>query len=193
MMEANVTDRVLSDDIEDVIVSEEQIKLRVRELGRQISEDYRGKDFMLVGILRGAFVFLADLIREMGISVETDFIAISSYGSASTTSGVVRILKDLDDDIADKHVLIVEDILDTGLTLNYLIKNLSSRRPASLEICSFIVKEGKQRVPIRLKYSGFTVPNTFVVGYGLDYAQMYRNLPFIGTLKRSVYEDDAIL
>ncbi|WP_286678810.1 hypoxanthine phosphoribosyltransferase [Candidatus Aquicultor secundus] len=193
MMEANVTDRVLSDDIEDVIVSEEQIKLRVRELGRQISEDYRGKDLMLVGILRGAFVFLADLIREMGISVETDFIAISSYGSASTTSGVVRILKDLDDDIADKHVLIVEDILDTGLTLNYLIKNLSSRRPASLEICSFIVKEGKQRVPIRLKYSGFTVPNTFVVGYGLDYAQMYRNLPFIGTLKRSVYEDDAIL
>ncbi|NCO66030.1 MAG: hypoxanthine phosphoribosyltransferase [Candidatus Aquicultor secundus] len=192
-MEANVTDRVLSDDIEDVIVSEEQIKLRVRELGRQISEDYRGKDLMLVGILRGAFVFLADLIREMGISVETDFIAISSYGSASTTSGVVRILKDLDDDIADKHVLIVEDILDTGLTLNYLIKNLSSRRPASLEICSFIVKEGKQRVPIRLKYSGFTVPNTFVVGYGLDYAQMYRNLPFIGTLKRSVYEDDAIL
>jgi len=193
MMEANVTDRVLSDDIEDVIVSEEQIKLRVRELGRQISEDYRGKDLMLVGILRGAFVFLADLIREMGISVETDFIAISSYGSASTTSGVVRILKDLDDDIADKHVLIVEDILDTGLTLNYLIKTLSSRRPASLEICSFIVKEGKQRVPIRLKYSGFTVPNTFVVGYGLDYAQMYRNLPFIGTLKRSVYEDDAIL
>ncbi|MHB8840803.1 MAG: hypoxanthine phosphoribosyltransferase [Candidatus Aquicultor sp.] len=192
-MEANVTDRVLSDDIEDVIVSEEQIKLRVRELGRQISEDYKGKDLMLVGILRGAFVFLADLIRQMGVSVETDFIAISSYGSASTTSGVVRILKDLDDDIADKHVLIVEDILDTGLTLNYLIKNLSSRRPASLEICSFIVKEGKQRVPIQLKYSGFTVPNTFVVGYGLDYAQMYRNLPFIGTLKRSVYEDDGIV
>ncbi len=192
-MEANVTDRVLSDDIEAVIVSEEQIKLRVRELGRQISEDYKGKDLMLVGILRGAFVFLADLIRQMAVSVETDFIAISSYGSASTTSGVVRILKDLDDDIANKHVLIVEDILDTGLTLNYLIKNLSSRRPASLEICSFIVKEGKQRVPIQLKYSGFTVPNTFVVGYGLDYAQMYRNLPFIGTLKRSVYEDDGIV
>ncbi len=192
-MEANVTDRVLSDDIEDVIVSEEQIKLRVCELGRQISEDYKGKDLMLVGILRGAFMFLADLIRQMDVSVETDFIAISSYGSASTTSGVVRILKDLDDDIADKHVLIVEDILDTGLTLNYLVKNLSSRRPASLEICSFIVKEGKQRVPIQLKYSGFTVPNTFVVGYGLDYAQMYRNLPFIGTLKRSVYEDDGIV
>lgn len=192
-METKLTDRVLSDDIEDILLSQEQIKLRVRELGRQISEDYKGKDLMLVGILRGAFVFLADLIREMSVSVETDFIAISSYGSASTTSGVVRILKDLDDDIADKHVLIVEDILDTGLTLNYLIKNLSSRRPASLEICSFIVKEGKQRVPIQLKYSGFTVPNTFVVGYGLDYAQMYRNLPFIGTLKRSVYEDDAML
>lgn len=188
-MKAKTLEQALADDIEEVLLNSEDIKQRVAELGRQISEDYKGKDLVLVGILRGAFVFLADLIREMSISAETDFIAISSYGSSSTTSGVVRILKDLDEDIEGRHVLIIEDILDTGLTLNYLLKNLSSRRPESLEICSFIVKEGKQSVKINLKYLGYTVPNRFVVGYGLDYAQRYRNLPFIGTLKPFVYED----
>lgn len=189
-MEISVVDGTQISDIEDILITSEEIRLRVEELGRRISEDYRGKDLLLIGILRGAFVFLADLVREVSIPIETDFIAISSYGSASTTSGVVRILKDLDDDIEGRHILIVEDILDTGLTLNYLVKNLSSRRPASLELCSFIVKEGKQRVPIELKYCGFRIPNTYVVGYGLDYAQRYRNLPFIGILKRSAYEND---
>lgn len=191
-MKANIAEKALADDIEKVLLSPEDIKRRVAELGRQISEDYKDKDVVLVGILRGAFVFLADLIREISIPVETDFIAISSYGSSSTTSGVVRILKDLDEDIEGRNVLIIEDILDTGLTLKYLVKNLSSRRPASLEICSFIVKEGKQSVAISLKYLGYTVPNRFVVGYGLDYAQRYRNLPFVGTLKPYVYERDEI-
>jgi len=191
-MDIRLTELALANDIEEVLLSEDDIKSRVAELGEEISRDYQGKELMLVGILRGAFVFLADLIRSVSIPIETDFIAISSYGSSSTTSGVVRILKDLDDDIENKHVLIIEDILDTGLTLNYLVKNLTSRRPASLEVCSFIVKEGKQRVSIDLKYSGFTVPNTFVVGYGLDYAQKYRNVPFIGTLKRSVYESEDL-
>jgi len=183
--------QMLAEDIEEVLITPEQIKQKVKELGEQISRDYKDKDLILVGILRGAFIFLADLVREMSIPVKTDFIAISSYGSSSTTSGVVRILKDLDDDIEGRHVLIVEDILDTGLTLNYLVKNLSSRHPASLEICSFVTKEGKQKVPIDLKYCGFRIPNIFVVGYGLDYAQEYRNLPFIGTLKRSIYEDEG--
>jgi len=191
-MDIRLAELALANDIEEVLLTEDDIKKRVAELGEEISRDYQGKELMLVGILRGAFVFLADLIRAINIPVETDFIAISSYGSSSTTSGVVRILKDLDDDIENKHVLIIEDILDTGLTLNYLVKNLTSRSPASLEVCSFIVKEGKQRVPIDLKYSGFTVPNTFVVGYGLDYAQKYRNVPFIGTLKRSVYESEDL-
>ncbi|HEY3375621.1 MAG TPA: hypoxanthine phosphoribosyltransferase [Candidatus Aquicultor sp.] len=189
-MNTHVSEQTLMGDIEGVLLSKDQIQKRVEELGRQISGDYRDKELLMVGILRGAFVFLADLMRAMSIHVETDFIAISSYGSASTTSGVVRILKDLDDGIEGKDILIVEDILDTGLTLNYLLKNLNSRRPASLEVCSFIVKEGKQRVPIDVKYPGFVVPDTFVVGYGLDYAQKYRNLPFIGTLRRSAYETD---
>lgn len=193
VMDIRLAQLALANDIEEVLLTEDDIKKRVAELGEEISRDYQGKELMLVGILRGAFVFLADLIRAISIPVETDFIAISSYGSSSTTSGVVRILKDLDDDIENKHVLIIEDILDTGLTLNYLVKNLTSRRPASLEVCSFIVKEGKQRVSIDLKCSGFTVPNTFVVGYGLDYAQKYRNVPFIGTLKHSVYESEDLL
>lgn len=186
-------EQILANDIDEVLVTREDIRLKVEELGALISKDYSDKNLLMVGILRGAFVFLADLIREVNIAMETDFIAISSYGSSTNTSGVVRILKDLDDDIEGRHVLIVEDILDTGLTLNYLVKNLSSRRPASLEVCSFIVKEGKQRVPITPKYSGFIVPNTFVVGYGLDYAQKYRNIPIIGTLKRSAYEDDGLV
>lgn len=189
-MKTHTREHVLAGDVEKILISADDIRQKVEELGRRISQDYQGKNLLMVGILRGAFVFLADLMRAISAPVETDFIAISSYGSASTTSGVVRILKDLDEDIEDRHVLIVEDILDTGLTLNYLVRNLSSRRPASLEVCSFVVKEGKQRVPIRPKYLGFTVPDTFVVGYGLDYAQKYRNLPFIGTLRPAVYSED---
>lgn len=182
-------EHVLTGDISEVLFTREQILNRVESLGRQINDDYQDRELLLVGILRGAFVFLADLIRHIDDDIETDFIAISSYGSASTTSGVVRILKDLDDDIEGRHVLIVEDILDTGLTLNYLLKNLMSRRPESLEVCSFIVKEGKQRVPIDVKYTGFNVPDMFVVGYGLDFAQKYRNLPYVGILKHHIYED----
>jgi hypoxanthine phosphoribosyltransferase len=187
-MSIELQEHVLSNDIEKILFTQEEILDRVKILGKEISDDYRDRDVLLVGILRGAFVFLADLIRNINDSVETDFIAISSYGSASTTSGVVRILKDLDDDIEGKHVLIVEDILDTGLTLNYLLKNLRSRRPASLEVCSFIVKEDKQSVAIDVRYSGFKVPDTFVVGYGLDFAQKYRNLPYVGILKKDIYE-----
>jgi len=186
-----VREHALSGDISKILLTPEQIIERVEQLGKQINDDYQGRELLLVGILRGAFVFLADLIRFIDDDVETDFIAISSYGSASTTSGVVRILKDLDDDIEGKHVLIVEDILDTGLTLNYLLKNLRSRRPESLEVCSFIVKEGKQRVPMNVKYIGFNVPDMFVVGYGLDFAQKYRNLPYVGALKHHVYEGVA--
>jgi hypoxanthine phosphoribosyltransferase len=188
-MSIELREHVLSKDISRVLISQEEILKRVESLGKQISDDYKDRELLLVGILRGAFVFLADLIRYINDDIETDFIAISSYGSASTTSGVVRILKDLDDDIEGRHVLIVEDILDTGLTLNYLLKNLWSRRPASLEVCSFIVKEGKQSVPIAVKYTGFNVPDTFVVGYGLDFAQKYRNLPYVGILKKHIYEE----
>jgi hypoxanthine phosphoribosyltransferase len=187
-MSIELREHVLANDISEVLISQEEILKRVESLGKQISDDYKDRELLLVGILRGAFVFLADLIRYVNDDIETDFIAISSYGSASTTSGVVRILKDLDDDIEGRHVLIVEDILDTGLTLNYLLKNLRSRRPASLEVCSFIVKEGKQSVPIAVKYTGFSVPDTFVVGYGLDFAQKYRNLPYVGILKKHIYE-----
>jgi hypoxanthine phosphoribosyltransferase len=179
-LEQNVT---LDSAIEEIIVSADEISRRVAELGRQISDDYQDKNPLMVCVLRGAFVFLADIIREISIPVELDFIAVSSYGAATTTSGIVRILKDLDEDIKGRHVIIIEDILDTGLTLNYLLKNLEARQPASLEVCVLAVKGGKQKVPIDVKYIGFLVPDKFLVGYGLDYAQKYRNLPYIASLK----------
>ncbi len=176
-------------DIESVMISDEQIQARVRELGAQISADYEGKTVLLVAVLRGAAIFLADLSRAMTVPVELDFMAVSSYGSSTKSSGVVRILKDLDEQIEGRHVLVVEDILDTGLTLKYLLKNLASRKPASLEVVTLLNKEGKQRVPISCKYSGFSVPDEFVVGYGLDFAERYRNLPYIGVLRPSAYQD----
>lgn len=176
-------------DIESVIISEEQIKERVAELGREISRDYEGKSVLLVAVLRGAVLFIADLARAVSVPVELDFMAVSSYGSSTKSSGVVRILKDLDEQIEGRHVLVVEDILDTGLTLKYLLKNLASRKPASLEIVTLLSKEGKQRVPISCKYIGFTVPDAFVVGYGLDFAERYRNLPYIGVLRPAAYQD----
>jgi hypoxanthine phosphoribosyltransferase len=180
---------VIHPDIESVMISEEQIQERVRELGAQISADYEGRTVLLVAVLRGAAIFLADLSRAMTVPVELDFMAVSSYGSSTKSSGVVRILKDLDEQIEGRNVLVVEDILDTGLTLKYLLKNLASRKPASLEVVTLLNKEGKQRVPISCKYSGFSVPDEFVVGYGLDFAERYRNLPYIGVLRPSAYQD----
>ncbi|HEY5506075.1 MAG TPA: hypoxanthine phosphoribosyltransferase [Coriobacteriia bacterium] len=171
------------------MISEQQLRERIAELGAEISRDYAGERVLLVAVLRGAALFLADLSRQITVPVELDFMAVSSYGSSTKSSGVVRILKDLDEQIEGRHVLVVEDILDTGLTLKYLLKNLASRKPASLEVVTLLNKEGKQRVPISCKYVGFVVPDEFVVGFGLDFAERYRNLPYIGVLRPSAYLD----
>jgi hypoxanthine phosphoribosyltransferase len=180
---------VIHPDIESIMISEERVRERVRELGAEVSRDYEGRSILLVAVLRGAALFIADLSREITVPVELDFMAVSSYGSSTKSSGVVRILKDLDEQIEGRNVLVVEDILDTGLTLKYLLKNLASRKPASLEVITLLNKEGKQRVPISCKYVGFSVPDEFVVGYGLDFAERYRNLPYIGVLRPSAYQD----
>jgi hypoxanthine phosphoribosyltransferase len=177
----------LHDAIERVILTEEDVQQRVRELGAQIAADYEGNSLLLVAVLRGASLFVADLARAIDGPVEIDFMAVSSYGSQTKSSGVVRIIKDLDEVIDGRHVLVVEDIIDTGLTLKYLLRNLASRKPASLEVVTLLSKPGKQRVPIDCKYTGFAIPDEFVVGYGLDYAEKYRNLPYIGVLKPEVY------
>lgn len=181
----------LHEDIAHVILTEEQISARIREMGAEIQRDYAGspKPVLLVAVLRGAALFVADLARAIEDKVELDFMAVSSYGSTTKSSGVVRILKDLDEDIEGRDVLVVEDILDTGLTLKYLLRNLASRKPRSLEVVTLLSKEGKQQVPIDCKYIGFSVPDEFVVGYGLDYAERYRNLPYIGVLKPAIYAD----
>jgi hypoxanthine phosphoribosyltransferase len=176
-------------DIQEVILSEEQVQERIREIGAQISRDYEGRSVLLVAVLRGAALFIADLSRAITVPVELDFMAVSSYGSSTKSSGVVRILKDLDEQIEGRDVIVVEDILDTGLTLKYLLKNLASRKPASLEVVTLLSKEGKQRVPISCRYIGFAIADEFVVGYGLDFAERYRNLPYIGILKPSAYQD----
>ena len=168
-------------DIKPLITAEE-IDSKLAELGRQITADYAGKDVLLVGVLRGAFMVMADLARHIELPVEFDFMAVSSYGASTQTSGVVRILKDLDEEIDGRHVLIVEDIIDSGLTLNYLMKSLNVRKPASLEIAALLLKEGIQRVPLDVKYVGFPIGPQFVVGYGLDYAGKYRNLPYVGVM-----------
>ena len=176
-------------DVAHTILSTERIQGRVAELGDEISRDYGDEPILLIAVLRGAALFVADLARSISSPVELDFMAVSSYGSSTKSSGVVRILKDLDEGIEGRHVLVIEDILDTGLTLKYLLKNLASRSPKSLEVCTLLSKEGKQRVPISCKYVGFSIPDEFVVGYGLDYAERYRNLPYIGVLKPAVYLD----
>ncbi|MHB1341441.1 MAG: hypoxanthine phosphoribosyltransferase [Coriobacteriia bacterium] len=174
-------------DVESIIISQDDIECRVRELGAQIAHDYEGSSLLLVAVLRGAALFVADLARAIDGPVEIDFMAVSSYGSSTKSSGVVRIIKDLDEVIDGRDVLVVEDILDTGLTLKYLLRNLASRKPKTLEVVTLLSKEGKQRVPIDCRYVGFSVPDEFVVGYGLDYAEKYRNLPYIGVLKPEVY------
>jgi hypoxanthine phosphoribosyltransferase len=162
-----------------VIVSEEQLQDRIAALGKQITADYAGRAPLLVGVLKGAFVFMSDLARAIDLPVEFDFMAVSSYGSATKTSGVVRIVKDLDIDLSGRHVLVVEDIVDSGLTLSYLRKNLKARNPASLEVCALLVREGRQKRSPALRYVGFTIPPEFVIGYGLDVDERYRNLPFV--------------
>jgi hypoxanthine phosphoribosyltransferase len=176
-------------DIEHVLIREEEIQEKIAEVGEQLSTDYAGRDLLLVGVLKGAFVFMADLSRHVRLPMEFDFMAVSSYGAATQTSGVVRILKDLDHEILGRHVLLVEDIVDSGLTLSYLLKNLRTRRPASLEVCALMQKTGVQQVPLDIKYKLFEIPPVFVVGYGLDYGERFRNLPYVGTLKPEVYRD----
>jgi hypoxanthine phosphoribosyltransferase len=176
-------------DIERVLITESEIQDKLRELGDQITEDYEGRDPLLIGVLKGAFVVMADLSRYIRLPVEFDFMAVASYGAATQTSGVVRILKDLDHDLEGRDVLLVEDIVDSGLTLNYLLKNLRGRRPASLEVCALLKKIGIQRVNLDIRYCGFEIPPEFVVGYGLDYAERFRNLPYVATLKSEAYLD----
>lgn len=177
-------------DIQKVLLTSEEIQTKVIELGEQVTSDYQGKNLLLLGTLKGAVPFIADLARAINLPLEIDYMAISSYGNSTQSSGVVRILKDLEGPIQHKHVLIVEDIVDSGLTLHYLMDVLRQRKPLSLRVCTLLDK-GRERVkPVKLDYTGFQIPNKFVVGYGLDYAQRYRNLPYVGILKPSVYQDD---
>ena len=178
----------MREDIASILLSEEQLHTRVRELGEEISRDYAGKEPLFVGVLKGCFIFMADLFREVTIPGGVDFMAVSSYGNGTSTTGAVKINKDLSQDIENRDVIIVEDILDSGITLKYLIKNLSSRQPASIEVATFLWKdiEGKQAA-VNPKYVCTHCPDDFVVGYGLDYAQRYRNLPYVGVLKPEVY------
>ena len=175
-------------DVEEVLITSKEIEDKVREIGGRITEDYRGEKPLLIGVLRGAVVVMSDLMRNIDLRCELDFMDISSYGSGTSSSGVVRILKDLEEDITDRHVLIVEDIIDTGLTISYLMRSLLARKPASLEICALLSKPSRRRVKLAVRYLGFEVPDEFVVGYGLDYAGAYRNLPDICVLKPEVFE-----
>lgn len=178
----------LHDDIATVLLSEEQIQQRIRELASELLRDYESiDDLLLVGVLKGSAMFMVDLAKQLDRPIALDFIAISSYGQATSTSGVVRLLKDLDTDIGDRHVLIVEDIVDSGLTLAYLRESLLRRNPASLKVCALLNKPSRREADVTLDYCGFDIPNEFVVGYGLDYAERYRNLRYIGVLRPDVY------
>jgi hypoxanthine phosphoribosyltransferase len=168
--------------IGEVLVPAEELQRRIRELGAEISRDYADRDLIMIGVLKGAVLFLADLMRELTVPCEVDFMAVSSYGSATDSSGVVRILKDLDSSIEGRNVLIVEDIIDSGLTLQYLLRNLRARNPASVEVCALLTKPDRRRVELPIRYVGFEIPNRYVIGYGLDYAQRYRNLDCVAVL-----------
>jgi len=180
----------MDDDVAEVLISAEQIRTRTRELGQQISRDYQDQDLLLVCVLKGATAFLADLMREITVPHAIDFMAISSYGTSTESSGVVRILKDLDTNIAGRNVLIVEDIIDTGRTLSYITQMLKTRGPKSLRICSLLSKPSRREIEIRVDYVGFEIPNKFVIGYGLDFGEIYRSLPYIGVLRQEKYEKE---
>jgi len=168
--------------IGEVLVPSEDLQRRIAELGAEISRDYEGRDLVMIGVLKGAVLFIADLMRQLTVPCEVDFMAVSSYGSSTDSSGVVRILKDLDSSIEDRQVLLIEDIIDSGLTLHYLLRNLRARNPASLEVCALLTKPARRRVELPIRYVGFEIPNRFVIGYGLDYAQRYRNLSYVAVL-----------
>lgn len=169
--------------VRDILINKDDITSKVHELGQLITKDYQGKNLLVIGILKGSVVFLSDLIREIKLPLQMDFMAVSSYGSSTQTSGIVRILKDLESDIEEKDVLIVEDIVDTGLTLSYLIDNLLSRKPASIKVCTFLDKPSRRKTNIIPDYNGYEIPDEFVVGYGLDFNEEYRNLPYVGIIK----------
>ena len=166
----------------EILIDAETLQNRIRELGEEITSDYEGKELLLVGVLKGAVFFMADLMRHLTVPCEVDFMAISSYGAATDSSGVVRILKDLDINIEGRNVLVVEDIIDSGLTLSYLMRNLESREPASLDICALLTKPERREIDVPVRWIGFEIPNKFVIGYGLDFAERYRNLPYVGVL-----------
>ena len=173
----------LAEGVAEVLIDEEALQARIAEIGAQVTEDYRGTDLLLVGVLKGAVFFMADLMRRIELPCEVDFMAISSYGAGVDSSGVVRILKDLDISIEGRNVLVVEDIIDSGLTLSYLLRALEAREPASLEICALLTKPDRRVEDVPCRYVGFEIPNRFVIGYGLDFAERYRNLPYIGVLR----------
>ena len=175
--------------VAEVLIDEDKLRRRIEELGEEISADYQGRDLLLVGVLKGAVFFMADLMRQLSLACEIDFMAISSYGAATDSSGVVRILKDLDINIEGRHVLILEDIIDSGLTLSYLLRNLGAREPASLEVCALLVKHGRREVDVPVKYVGFEIPNRYVIGYGLDFAERYRNLPHVAVLSDDLVQE----
>ena len=177
-----MTQTELEKGVGEVLLDEATVQARVTELGAEISADYEGRDLLLVGVLKGAVFFMADLMRRLTVPCEIDFMAISSYGAATDSSGVVRILKDLDVNISGRDVLVVEDIIDSGLTLSYLLRNLESREPASLEICALLTKPDRREIDVPVRYTGFEIPNRFVIGYGLDFAERYRNLPYVAVL-----------
>ena len=178
----------MNNDIKEVLYSEDELRGRVRQMGETISNDYSGKELILIGVLKGSVIFMADLLKEINIPCKMDFMAVSSYGNSTETSGVVRILKDLDFEIQGKDILIVEDIIDSGVTLKYLMKYLSGRKPNSLEIVCLLNKPDRRKVDIDVKYLGYDVPDHFLVGYGLDFAEKYRNLPYVGILKEEIYK-----
>jgi hypoxanthine phosphoribosyltransferase len=182
-----VSQTELESAVGEVLVDTEALKARIAELGAEISADYEGRDLLLIGVLKGAVFFMADLMRKLTIPCEVDFMAISSYGASTDSSGVVRILKDLDINIEGRHVLVVEDIIDSGLTLSYLMRNLESREPATLEVCALLTKPDRREIDVPVRYVGFEIPNRFVIGYGLDFGERYRNLPYVAVLS-----DDAL-
>jgi hypoxanthine phosphoribosyltransferase len=175
----------------EILIDEDRLQGRIRELGQELSVDYAGRDLLMIGVLKGAVFFLADLMRHVSVPCEIDFMAISSYGASTDSSGIVRILKDLDINIEGRNVLIVEDIIDSGLTLSYLMRNLESREPASLEVCCLLTKPERREIDVPVRYVGFEIPNKFVIGYGLDFAERYRNLPYVGVLHPELMPEGA--